>query len=302
MRIYLIGMPGVGKSTIGRILSQKINYNFIDLDEYIEKKSMMFIDEIFSSFGEKYFRDLETNCLEEVSKFNNIVISCGGGIIENLDNKKIMNGNIIFLDSPLEEIKRRIENQNIIRPLLEDNKLDNLYKKRIDKYNYFADYAIKNNDIDLTIASILGKLDMEKKVLIINGPNLNMLGKRPKEHYGTKTLDEINDLLIKENDSFFILDFYQSNNEGDIITKIQQSLDYYAIIINPAAYTHTSVGIRDALEMFLGIKIEVHLSMVDSREDFRKNNYIRDICDACFKGEQEKSYIKALNYIRNSVK
>lgn len=302
MRIYLIGMPGVGKSTIGEILSKKINYNYIDLDNYIEEKSMMFIDEIFSSYGEKYFRDLETNCLKEVSKLNNIVISCGGGIVENSDNKKIMNGYIIYLDSTLENIKKRIENQNIIRPLLEDNKLEYLYKRRIDKYNYFANDIIKNDNIDLTVDLIIKKLDMDKKILILNGPNLNMLGKRPKEHYGTKTLDEINDLLIKENDSFFKLDFYQSNNEGDIITKIQNCLDYYAIIINPAAYTHTSIGIRDALEMFLGIKIEIHLSMVDSREEFRKNNYIRDVCDTCFQGELENSYLKALKYVKDSVK
>ncbi len=302
MKIYLIGMPGVGKSTIGKILSKRINYKFIDLDDFIEEKTMLSIDEIFSSFGEKHFRDLETNCLEEVSKLNNIVISCGGGIIENLDNKTKMCGYTIFLDSPLEEIKKRVANQDIIRPLLEDNKLDNLYKKRIDKYIYFADYTIENNNIDLTIDLITRKLSMEKKVLILNGPNLNMLGKRPKEYYGSKTLDEINDLIIKENNSFFLLDFYQSNNEGDIITKIQESLDYYAIIINPAAYTHTSIGIRDALEMFFGIKIEVHLSEVDSREEFRRYNYIRDICDECFKGEQEKSYLNALNYIKNTVK
>ena len=92
-----------------------------------------------------------------------------------------------------------------------------------------------------------------KKVLIINGPNLNMLGRRPKEHYGTLTLSEINELIVKENNNVFELDFYQSNCEGAIVTKIQECLDYFAIIINPAAYTHTSVAIHDALEMFLGI-------------------------------------------------
>lgn len=302
MRIYLIGMPGVGKTTIGSLLAEKINYSFIDLDSFIEKKSMMFIDEIFSSYGEKYFRALEANCLEEVSKLNDVVISCGGGIIENIDNKKIMNGFVIYLESSLDEIKKRIEGQNIIRPLLEANRLENLYSKRIDKYNYFADCIIKNDNIASTIDLIVERINMKKKVLILNGPNLNMLGKRPKEHYGTKTLTEINDLLINENNSYFKLNFYQSNNEGDIITKIQESLDYYAIIINPAAYTHTSVGIRDALEMFLGIKVEVHLSDVDSRETFRKNNYIRDVCHVCFKGELENSYLKALKYVKDSVK
>lgn len=138
------------------------------------------------------------------------------------------------------------------------------------------------------------------KVLIINGPNLNMLGKRDKNHYGVMTLDTINDLIIKENNGEFELEFYQSNYEGDIITKIQQSLDYYAIIINPAAYTHTSVAIRDALEIYSGIKLEVHLSDVDNRDDFRKINFVRDVCDKCFSGKKELSYIEAIRYLKNT--
>lgn len=136
------------------------------------------------------------------------------------------------------------------------------------------------------------------KVLVINGPNLNMLGKRPKEHYGSLTLEEINRLMEVENDGYFELEFYQSNYEGDIVTKIQQSLNYYAIIINPAAYTHTSVAIHDALEMFDGIKIEVHLSDVDNREDFRKINFVRDVCCKNFANERENSYVNAIKYLK----
>ena len=136
------------------------------------------------------------------------------------------------------------------------------------------------------------------KVLVINGPNLNMLGKRPKEHYGSLTLDEINRLMEKENNGYFDLEFYQSNYEGDIVTKIQQSLSYYAIIINPAAYTHTSVAIHDALEMFDGVKIEVHLSDVDNREDFRKVNFVRDVCCKNFANERENSYVNAIKYLK----
>jgi 3-dehydroquinate dehydratase-2 len=137
-----------------------------------------------------------------------------------------------------------------------------------------------------------------KKVLIINGPNLNMLGRRPKEHYGTLTLSEINDLIIKENDNVFELDFYQNNCEGAIVTKIQECLDYFAIIINPAAYTHTSVAIHDALEMFIGPKVEVHLSLVDEREEFRKVNLIRSVCDKCISGLYEGSYLEAIKYLK----
>lgn len=137
------------------------------------------------------------------------------------------------------------------------------------------------------------------KVLVLNGPNLNMLGKRPKEHYGTKTLEEINDLMVKEEP--FDYDFFQSNCEGRIVTKIQEAVlkDYDAIIINPGAYTHTSVAIHDALEMFSGIKIEVHLSNVDDREDFRKINFVRDVCDMTFSGKKEESYLEAVRYLKN---
>jgi len=140
-----------------------------------------------------------------------------------------------------------------------------------------------------------------KSVLIINGPNLNMLGKRPKEHYGSLTLDEINELIIKENNNYFNLDFYQSNYEGDIVTKIQDAVlgKYDAIIINPAAYTHTSVAIHDALEMFNGPKLEVHLSHVDEREAFRRINFVRDVTLKCFSGEKEASYTQAIAYLKN---
>ena len=140
---------------------------------------------------------------------------------------------------------------------------------------------------------------MIKKVLVINGPNLNMLGKRPKEHYGSLTLDEINNLMV-QNKGNLELEFFQSNCEGKIVTEIQFAVNKFdAIIINPAAYTHTSVAIHDALEIFAGIKVEVHLSDVDNRDDFRKINFVRDVCDITFTGKKEGSYLDAINYLKN---
>lgn len=137
-----------------------------------------------------------------------------------------------------------------------------------------------------------------QKVLIINGPNLNMLGKRPKEIYGVMTLEEINNELITYSKDKLDLFFYQSNYEGDIVTRIQEAVgNYDAIVINPAAYTHTSVAIRDALEIFQGIIVEVHLSDINDREDFRKTDYITAIADITFLGEGLNSYKKALEYI-----
>lgn len=136
------------------------------------------------------------------------------------------------------------------------------------------------------------------RILVINGPNLNMLGKRDKYHYGTLTLKDINKELKRRKKDNKIT-FFQSNYEGKIVSKIQKSLNYNAIILNLGAYTHQSIAIRDALELFDGIKVEVHLSDVYAREGFRKINYISDIVDKSFIGEKENSYYKALEYILN---
>lgn len=136
------------------------------------------------------------------------------------------------------------------------------------------------------------------KVLIINGPNLNMLGKRDKTQYGVKTLDEINKELTAY--SPFELIFFQSNHEGDIIDEIQKAFfdKVDGIIINAGGYTHTSVAIHDALEIYKGPKVEVHLSDVYNREEFRKTNFIKDVCDYSVVGKKELGYFIAIDYLK----
>ncbi len=135
----------------------------------------------------------------------------------------------------------------------------------------------------------------KKQILVINGPNLNMLGKRNKDHYGTKTLNDIYQMMEEIGD--FDYSFFQSNHEGAIIDRIQE-LNYDAIIINAGAYTHTSVAIHDALEIFNGPKVEVHLSDVDNREDFRKVNFIRSVCSYTITKMKEQGYIEAIKYLQ----
>ena len=135
------------------------------------------------------------------------------------------------------------------------------------------------------------------KILVIHGPNLNLLGTREPEVYGADTLDSVNQSLndiAKENQTE--LQTFQSNVEGDIVTAIQNAIadgiDF--IIINPAAYTHTSVAIRDA---FLATNIpfiEVHLSNVHAREEFRKHSYLSDIANGVICGFGKNSYLMAL--------
>lgn len=136
-----------------------------------------------------------------------------------------------------------------------------------------------------------------KKVAVLNGPNLNMLGKREPEIYGAHTLDQINDRLRKEAESLNLeLDFFQSNHEGDLVEKIHGLFEENAsgVIINPGAFTHTSVAIRDALLLLSCPIIEVHLSNIYKREPFRHKSYISDIATGQMCGFGHFGYTMAL--------
>lgn len=137
------------------------------------------------------------------------------------------------------------------------------------------------------------------KIAIINGPNLNMLGKRNKDHYGALTLDDISQLIVKTYPDV-IFDFYQSNHEGNIIDLIQ-NLEVDGLLINAGAYTHTSIAIRDALEILSLPKAEVHLSDITNRESFRKINYIKDVVDQTFFGKKEQSYLEAIHFLVEKI-
>lgn len=135
-----------------------------------------------------------------------------------------------------------------------------------------------------------------KNVLVIHGPNLNLLGKREPALYGSEDLEKINEMLRTEADKLSLnLQVYQSNSEGSIVDRIQRSMnDASIIIINPAAYTHTSVAIRDALLAVEIPVIEVHLSNIHKREDFRKKSLISDIAVGQISGFGAYGYLLAL--------
>lgn len=135
------------------------------------------------------------------------------------------------------------------------------------------------------------------KIIIINGPNLNMLGKRNADNYGNLTLENIENIIRKEFIDFEF-EFFQSNVEGEIVSKIQTAQDDFdALIINPGGYTHTSVAIKDALEILTIPKIEVHLSKLSSREDFRQKMITTTSVDGYISGFKEKSYLAAIYLI-----
>ena len=137
---------------------------------------------------------------------------------------------------------------------------------------------------------------MSSNILIINGPNLNLLGKREQSQYGSITFEELKDNCLKKSKELNIaLDFIQSNIEGDIVTIIQDARKKYdGIIINAAGFTHTSVAIRDALDIFKKPIIELHISNIYKREEFRHKSLISDIVTGGIFGLGDNGYILAI--------
>lgn len=161
MRIYLIGMPYAGKTTIAQKLAQKLAFKAIDLDDYIEKKYKTSIIDIFSKEGEKQFREYEKNALKEIITHNNIVISTGGGIVLSRENKFLMEGLIIYLDVSLENLERRKAKEEI-RPLLKTKSLEELYQERRKYYYFFQTFIVdSNHSVDEVVKKIIKLLKDE---------------------------------------------------------------------------------------------------------------------------------------------
>lgn len=142
------------------------------------------------------------------------------------------------------------------------------------------------------------------KIKVINGPNLNMLGIREPDVYGKSTYSDLVKLIENAAEKLSVeTEVYQSNHEGDIVTEIQRCLgEFDGIVINPAAYTHTSVAILDALKAVSLPTVEVHISDVDSREEFRKFSYVSLYAEKVIKGKGFEGYIEAMQYLVNKLK
>ena len=140
---------------------------------------------------------------------------------------------------------------------------------------------------------------MKKSLLIINGPNLNLLGTRETGIYGKMTLSEINSLISEKFGDVIKPVFFQSNSEGDIIDFIHNNRTSDGIVINPGAYTHTSIAIRDAIASVDLPAVEIHLSNVHSREEFRSLSYIAPVCIGQISGFGTFSYILGIEALIN---
>ena len=141
------------------------------------------------------------------------------------------------------------------------------------------------------------------KIRVINGPNLNFLGRREPDIYGNLTLDDIAaNCQIIASENGVEVEFLQSNHEGEIVDWIQQSVAKIdALIINAAAYTHTSVAIHDALRMYDGMSVELHISNPHNREEFRHNSFVAPVVDAVIAGLGVQGYEIAVRYIASKL-
>ena len=158
-------MPASGKSTIGKLLAQKINSEYYDADKYLERKEKRKISNIFAENGESYFRDLETKYLKKLSYKNKLIISTGGGAVKRDENMEALKkkGIIVFLSRKVEDIaKENHEN----RPLLKDiSNIEKLYSERIALYKKYADITIENNDTLFNVTDRLYRTLKENKLI-----------------------------------------------------------------------------------------------------------------------------------------
>ena len=144
---------------------------------------------------------------------------------------------------------------------------------------------------------------MQNNIIIINGPNINLLGDRDKSVYGTESYEDLVKRCKSEATKIKVnIDFYQSNIEGEIVNKIQESRKLYSgMIINAAAFSHTSVAIRDALSLFKKPCIELHISNIYKREEFRHKSLISDVVTGVICGLGTSGYILAINSIYEMI-
>jgi 3-dehydroquinate dehydratase type II len=189
------------------------------------------------------------------------------------------------------------------RPLSQAVGLRSCYRLRKPLYESWSEYRIYNDEPSAAALRIK-KGAWTMKILIINGPNLNLLGIREPELYGSRTLAELEEMIAGHCAALGIeADFFQSNHEGAIVDAIQQAYKKYdGHIINPAAYTHTSIAIPDAIKAVGLPAVEVHISDISKREPYRRLSYVSDACIGTVAGLRFEGYLKAVDMLRKGCK
>lgn len=311
--IVLIGFMGSGKSTVGVRLSYYMRRPVEDTDKLIEKKQGRKISDIFECDGEEYFRQLETAMLKDLKdKLQYHIVSVGGGTPVREENRELLKqlGTVVYLRVRPETVYKRLKNDTT-RPLLQcENpleRIEKLLKERKEAYESCADVILDVDDMPMD--EILETIEKNKcgrrkekkmKLLVINGPNLNFLGIREKSVYGAQDYNYLLKMIEdKAKETGADIAVFQSNHEGAIIDRIQEA--YFdgteGIVINPGAYTHYSYAIRDALASITVPKVEIHISDITKREEFRKISVTAPVCDKQIYGQGLDGYLQAIDFI-----
>lgn len=314
-KFVLIGFKSSGKTVVGRTLAERMNLDFIDLDDEIVKMLeqdsglKMSCREIVKKHGEEFFRNLEAEALNKVlADEKPFILAVGGGTPMSQQNQKLLKKHfLIHLVAPKKTVFERIMING--RPSFfpddqtDEEAFESLWNERNPVFEGLANCEILNigsmEGVVDKIESTLGR----KNILLINGPNLNMLGKRNAEHYGSFSLMELENAVSAKAQEFgFEVKYFQSNHEGFLIDYIQQNSDSaVGIIINPGALTHYSYALHDALLDSCLHCVEVHLSDIGEREDWRRISVTAAACKAIFSGKKLQSYIEGLEFLMREL-
>lgn len=305
--LVLIGFMGSGKTSVGVRMSYRLRIPVEDTDKLIERRAGCSISEIFAREGEEHFRRLETELLAElVEKGRSAIYSVGGGTPVRAENRELLKrlGKVVLLRVRPETVYERLKDDTT-RPLLQCpdplGRIRELLESRREAYESCADLIL---DVDgMEMEDILKRIEKEinrMKLLVINGPNINFLGIREKSIYGVQNYQYLLDMIQKKaQDTGSDITVFQSNHEGAIIDRIQEA--YFdgteGIVINPGAYTHYSYAIRDALASIAVPKVEIHISDITKREEFRKISVTAPACDRQIYGVGLAGYLKAIDFI-----
>lgn len=305
--LILIGFMGSGKTSVGIKLSYRMQLPVEDTDKLIEAAEGCSISRIFAEKGEAYFRQRETALLKDLTerKYKRIY-SVGGGTPIREENRELLKGlgTVVYLRIRPETVYNRLKNDTT-RPLLQcenpSERIRELLESRSEAYTSCADIVVDVDDIN--VEDVIEKIEKElkkMKILVINGPNLNFLGIREKSVYGNQDYNYLLEMIEnKAKETGNDITVFQSNHEGAIIDRIQEA--YFdgteGIVINPGAYTHYSYAIRDALASITVPKVEIHISDITKREEFRKVSVTAPVCDKQIYGQGLLGYLQAIDFI-----
>ena len=311
--LVLIGFMGSGKTSVGVKLSYRLRLPVEDTDKLIERREGRSISEIFADDGEEYFRQLETELLGELIKRGGTrIYSAGGGTPVRAENRRLLKrlGQVVYLKVSPETVYERLKKDST-RPLLQCpdplSRIRRLLAERREAYEACADIIIEADQMEMEdILNRIVEAREKMKLLVINGPNINFLGIREKSVYGSQDYQYLLEMIKKKGEETgSSITVFQSNHEGAIIDRIQEA--YFdgtqGIVINPGAYTHYSYAIRDALASITVPKVEIHISDITKREEFRKTSVTAPVCDRQIYGKGLEGYMEAIDYIlRQTVK